>query len=131
MIRKCPFALNKVLLSIATMAAAGPQLAHADPVDLGTVGGNGGAATQTSVNANSGTAAAVAPTQANLSATQPQSIISRAFIENSTPPTLAAPNRRCSSGLSRLCAGRPKSSATRRCTSGIRVEPPTSTTSST
>ena len=87
MIRKCPFALNKVLLSIATMAAAGPQLAHADPVDLGTVGGSGGAATQTSVNANSGTAAAVAPTQANLSATQPQSIISRAFIENSTPPT--------------------------------------------
>ena len=87
MIRKCPFALNKVLLSIATMAAAGPQLAHADTVDLGTVGGNGGAAAQTSVNANTGTAAAVAPTQANLSATQPQSILSRAFIENSTPPT--------------------------------------------
>ncbi len=87
MIRKCPFTLNKVLLSIATMAAVGPQIAHADTVDLGTVGGSGGAAAQTSVNANAGTAAAVAPTQANLSATQPQSVISRAFIENSTPPT--------------------------------------------
>ena len=87
MIRTCPFALNKVLLSIATMAVGGPQLAHAQTVDLGTVGGSSGAATQTSVNANTGTAAAVAPTQANLNATQPQSVISRAFIENSTPPT--------------------------------------------
>ncbi len=89
MIRTCPFALNKILapLSIATLAMSGAGLAHADTVDLGTVGGSAGAATSTSVNARSGTAAAVAPTQANLNATQPQSIISRAFIEDSTPPT--------------------------------------------
>ena len=43
----------------------------------------------------------------------------------------AAPSATTSSGFMRLCGVRPNSSSTRRCTSGIRVEPPTSTTSST
>jgi len=43
----------------------------------------------------------------------------------------AAPRATTSSGFMRLCGVRPNSSSTRRCTSGIRVEPPTSTTSST
>ena len=42
----------------------------------------------------------------------------------------AAPRATTSSGLSSVCGVRPNSSPTRRRTSGIRVEPPTSTTSS-
>ena len=42
----------------------------------------------------------------------------------------AAPSATTSSGLSWLCGVLPKSSCTRRRTSGTRVEPPTSTTSS-
>ena len=42
----------------------------------------------------------------------------------------AAPSATTSSGLSRLCGTFPNSSCTRRRTSGTRVEPPTSTTSS-
>ena len=85
----CPFPQKKwvALLSLATLSMAGAGAAFADTVDLGTVGGSAGAATTTSVKAERGTAASVAPTQASLSATEPQSIISRAFIEDSTPPT--------------------------------------------
>ena len=85
----CPLPQKKwiALLSMATLAMAGTGAHAADTVDLGTVGGSGGAATTTSVKAERGTAAAVAPTQASLSATEPQSIISRAVIEDSTPPT--------------------------------------------
>ena len=84
----CPLPQKKwiALLSLATLSMASAN-ALADTVDLGTVGGSGGAATTTSVKAERGTAASVAPTQASLSATEPQSIISRAFIEDSTPPT--------------------------------------------
>ena len=42
----------------------------------------------------------------------------------------AAPSATTSSGLSSLCGVRPNSSPTSRRTSGMRVEPPTSTTSS-
>ena len=42
----------------------------------------------------------------------------------------AAPSATTSSGFSSLCGVRPKSSPTSRRTSGMRVEPPTSTTSS-
>ena len=85
----CPLPQKKwiAMLSLATLSMAGASIALADTVDLGTVGGSGGAASTTSITAERGTAASVAPTQANLSATQPQSIISRAFIEDSTPPT--------------------------------------------
>jgi len=84
------------LLALAAASAAAqaqttqPQTpAAGQTVDLGTIGGTSGsgAATTTSVSAQSGTASAVAPSQANLSTTEPQSFISRAFIENSTPPT--------------------------------------------
>ncbi|MBV8393675.1 MAG: TonB-dependent receptor plug domain-containing protein, partial [Alphaproteobacteria bacterium] len=88
----CPLARKTSHLVLATAIAAlfAPIAAHAaDTVDLGTVSGSSGngAAANPTVTAQSGTAAAVAPTQASLSATEPQSIISRAFIENSTPPT--------------------------------------------
>jgi len=61
-----------------------------DKVDLGTIGtGNSTAMPIESVDiyATRGTASAVAPTQANLDITEPQSIISRAFIDSSVPPS--------------------------------------------
>ena len=68
--------------------AVGPYaFAADDQVDLGTVGPQGGASQVIEIVAKRSSVAAVAPTQANLSATQPESIISRAFIENSVPPT--------------------------------------------
>jgi len=85
----CPFPTRTLtrLLSLALISLGASQAALADTVDLGTVGGSGGAAATPTVKAERGTAASVAPTQASLKATQPQSIISRAFIEDSTPPT--------------------------------------------
>jgi iron complex outermembrane recepter protein len=74
------------LISLAFITSVG-SAAFADTVDLGTVGASGAAGSTVSVKAERGTAASVAPTQASLSATQPQSIVSRAFIEDSTPPT--------------------------------------------
>ena len=47
----------------------------------------------------------------------------------STPPCTAAPTATTSSGFTPLCGSRAKSSRTTCCTRGIRVEPPTSTTS--
>lgn len=88
----CPFS-QKPLVQIVSLAlvalAASAQPSWAQSVDLGTVGGSSGAgaATTTTITAARGTAASVAPSQANLSATQPQSIISRSYIEESTPPT--------------------------------------------
>jgi iron complex outermembrane receptor protein len=90
----CPYP-RKAWITLLTLAAAslGAQAQSQDPaqsvVDLGTVGGSSGngAASTTTLSAKTGTAAAVAPSQANLSATEPQSFISRAYIENSTPPT--------------------------------------------
>ena len=87
---RCPFQqknINKAV-TLALLALSGLS-SFADTVDLGTVGGNSGvsAAVTTSLKADRGTAASVAPTQANLSATQPQSFISRSYIEESTPPT--------------------------------------------
>jgi len=83
------FKLKKLisLLSLAGVGMAGASASFADTIDLGTVGANGGAAATPSVSAERGTAASVAPAQASLTATEPQSIISRAFIEASTPPT--------------------------------------------
>lgn len=85
----CPFPTRTLtrLLSLALISLGASQAALADTVDLGTVGGSSGAAATPTVKAERGTAASVAPTQASLKATQPQSIISRAFIEDSTPPT--------------------------------------------
>lgn len=58
-----------------------------DVVDLGTVGTTAGAGQQKSIYAKQGTAAAVAPSQSNLEVGQPQSIVSRAFIEEVIAPT--------------------------------------------
>ncbi len=87
---QCPFQqknINKAI-TLALLTLSGFS-ALADTVDLGTVGGSSGvsAAVTNSLKADRGTAASVAPTQANLNATQPQSFISRSYIEESTPPT--------------------------------------------
>lgn len=58
-----------------------------DKVDLGTIGSQTGAGQIVEITAGKNSVAAVAPTQANLTATQPESIISRAFIERSVAPT--------------------------------------------
>ena len=48
----------------------------------------------------------------------------------STPPWIAAPTATTSSGLTPLCGSLPNIFLTSSCTLGMRVEPPTSTTSS-
>ena len=48
---------------------------------------------------------------------------------DSTPACTAAPSATTSSGLTPLCGSLPKNSLTSFCTIGMRVEPPTSTTS--
>ena len=79
------------LVSLAMLSLAGSyaMAQSAELVDLGSIGATtgSGAGSTVSITAERGTAAAVAPTQANLKATQPQSIISRAFIEESVAPT--------------------------------------------
>ena len=75
-------------LSISLLSLAVPQTVFAqETVDLGAVGAQSGAGQIVEVTAKKDSVAAVAPTQANLSATEPQSVISRAFIEQSVPPT--------------------------------------------
>ncbi len=76
-----------VSVALIGWGAAHAAFADDDQVNLGTVGPQVGAGQVVEVTAQRSSAAAVAPTQASLSATQPQSIISRAFIENSIPPT--------------------------------------------
>ncbi len=75
---------------IASLCAAGAQFSFAQTSgDLGSVQSSAaaapGAAPSSAVNPE--TAPAQAPTQGSLSATEPQSIISRHYIENSTAPT--------------------------------------------
>lgn len=76
-------ALSLSLLSLAVPGAVFAQ----ETVDLGAVGAQTGAGQIVEVTAKKDTVAAVAPTQANLTATEPQSVISRAFIEQSVAPT--------------------------------------------
>ncbi len=59
----------------------------AAPVDLGSIGATTAAGAYRSEDAIKGTASAIAPTQASLQATQPQSIITREFIDLSAAPT--------------------------------------------
>jgi iron complex outermembrane recepter protein len=75
---------------IASLCAAGAQFSFAQSSgDLGSVQSSAaaapGATPSSAVNPES--APAQAPTQGSLSATEPQSIISRHYIENSTAPT--------------------------------------------
>jgi iron complex outermembrane recepter protein len=57
------------------------------PTDLGSIGASTAAGAYRPDEAVKGTASAIAPTQSSLRATQPQSIITREFIELSVAPT--------------------------------------------
>jgi iron complex outermembrane recepter protein len=75
---------------IASLCAAGAQFSFAQSSgDLGSVQSSAAAAPGATPSSavNPETAPAQAPTQGSLSATEPQSIISRHYIENSTAPT--------------------------------------------
>ncbi|MGF6634620.1 TonB-dependent receptor [Paraburkholderia sp. MM6662-R1] len=91
--QRVSFPLRKKPLTqfvLATLCAAGAQISHAQTSgDLGSVqstavsSSNSGTATSTNVQS----APAQAPSQGSLTATQPQSVVSRHYIENSTAPT--------------------------------------------
>ena len=89
-----PFHLTRVarvvslaLASVGVAPAVMAQTVPAAPVDLGTIGASTAAGAYRPREAAKGTASAVAPTQASLQATQPQSIITREFIDLSVAPT--------------------------------------------
>ena len=70
--------------------AASPFAAMAQsttPTDLGSIGATTAAGAYRPDEAAKGTASAIAPTQSSLKATQPQSIITREFIDLSVAPT--------------------------------------------
>jgi len=72
---------------LASVAVAGVATAESDPTDqvsLGTVGSSLGSV---DVIVARDSIEAVAPVQANLAAIEPQTVISRAFIEDQVPPT--------------------------------------------
>ena len=77
------------LVSLAMLSLASPYAfaQAAAPVDLGSIGATTAAGAYRSEEAIKGTASAIAPTQASLLATQPQSIITREFIDLSVAPT--------------------------------------------
>ncbi|MBV8467155.1 MAG: hypothetical protein JO218_14535, partial [Burkholderiales bacterium] len=78
--------LSRLVSLALTGVAVVPAVMADDSVNLGTVGAQTGASEVIEVSAKRGTASAVAPTQANLEATQPESIISRSFIEEMVAP---------------------------------------------
>ncbi len=87
-----PFRLSRMasLTSLALISFSVAPLAMAQtaaPVDLGTIGASTAAGAYRPAEAAKGTASAIAPTQASLQATQPQSIITREFIDLSVAPT--------------------------------------------
>ena len=84
-----PKALTRVI-SMAMLSLASSPFAMAQsavPTDLGTIGASTAAGAYRPAEAAKGTASAIAPTQSSLQATQPQSIITREFIELSVAPT--------------------------------------------
>ena len=75
---------------LATLCAAGAQISHAETSgDLGSVQSTAVSSSNsgTGASTNAQSAPAQAPSQGSLTATQPQSVISRHYIENSTAPT--------------------------------------------
>ncbi|MET3136079.1 iron complex outermembrane receptor protein [Undibacterium sp. GrIS 1.2] len=79
--------LNQAL-SVSLLSLSLPYLAFGqESVNLGSVGSQSGAGQIVEVAAKRDSVAAVAPTQVNLTTTEPQSIISRAYIEQSVAPT--------------------------------------------
>ncbi len=77
------------LVSLAMLSLAGSyaMAQSAAPVDLGSIGATTAAGAYRSEDAIKGTASAIAPTQSSLFATQPQSIITREFMDLSVAPT--------------------------------------------
>jgi len=77
-----------VSLAVLSLAATPYAMAQTTPaVDLGTIGATTAAGAFRSGESIKGTATAVAPTQSSLQATQPQSIITREFMDLSVAPT--------------------------------------------
>jgi iron complex outermembrane receptor protein len=76
---------------LAALFASGTQLSHAQATgDLGSVQSTATSSSPANSTTNAKrvqTAPAQAPTQGSLTATEPQSTISRHYIQNSTPPT--------------------------------------------
>ena len=77
-----------VSLAVLSLAASPYAMSQTTPaVDLGTIGSTTAAGAFRSDESIKGTASAIAPTQSSLQATQPQSIITREFIDLSVAPT--------------------------------------------
>ncbi len=75
-----------IALALLPMSAI-PLAYAAEPIDLGTVDASAAAGAYRPKEAAKGSASAVAPTQSSLLATQPQSIITREYIEQLAAPT--------------------------------------------
>src|SRR4051812_37766983 len=90
---KTPFTIRRTpisrFVSLALLSlAVGPNAFAGDPpVDLGSVNATAAAGAYRPQEAAKGSASALAPTQASLQATEPQSVITREFIEQSVAPT--------------------------------------------
>jgi iron complex outermembrane receptor protein len=77
-----------VSLAVLSLAATPNAMSQTAPaVDLGTIGATTAAGAFRPEESIKGTATAVAPTQSSLQATQPQSIITREFMDLSVAPT--------------------------------------------
>jgi iron complex outermembrane receptor protein len=79
--------VNLVSLAMLSLAGSCVMAQSAAPVDLGSIGATTAAGAYRSEDAIKGTASAIAPTQSSLFATQPQSIITREFMDLSVAPT--------------------------------------------
>ena len=87
-----PFKLSTISQVISliclSLSAVQPALAQSkEPTDLGTIGATTAAGAYRPEEVAKGTASAIAPSQASLQATQPQSIITREFIELYAAPS--------------------------------------------
>ena len=83
--KRLAYLVSLAVLSLATAPQLHAQTATA--VDLGTIGATTSAGAFRNAEAIKGSATSVAPTQASLQATQPQSIITREFMDLSVAPT--------------------------------------------
>jgi iron complex outermembrane receptor protein len=78
--------ISVAMLSLAASPYSAAQTA-AVPTDLGSIGATTAAGAYRPEEAAKGTASAIAPTQSSLKANQPQSIITREFMDLSVAPT--------------------------------------------
>jgi iron complex outermembrane recepter protein len=84
--KKLTYLVSLALLTLGTSSWAQAQT-NPVAVDLGTIGATTAAGAYRPTEAAKGTASAIAPTQSSLQATQPQSIITREFMDLSVAPT--------------------------------------------